>query len=211
MNDLITKIEIISFRSIERTTIPVKQINVFSGANDIGKSNILKAVNLFFNNQTDFLKPLRFEDDYNKVSRAKAQRSTKMKQLIKIRIYIKPPSSYKTLTNEKLVFMERQFDREGGRVEKFSTADSKKKASIKRLINKIKYVYIPALKGENVLQYLLSLIGEQQLVTDQDILSLNDSISNKTKDLKEILNKSGIQIGTNFGLPTSYLQNCTKQ
>ncbi len=202
MNDLITKVEIISFRSIERMAIPVKEINIFSGTNDIGKSNILKAINLFFNNPTDFLKPLKFDDDYNKVSRAKAQRSTKMKQLIKIRIYIKPPSSYNTLAGEKNLFIERQFDRDGERYERYSTDDSKKKASIKRIINKVKYVYIPALKGEDVLQYLLSLIGEYQLITDDDILSLNDSISDKTKDLKDILETSGIQIGTNFGLPT---------
>ena len=63
MNDLITKIEIISFRSIERIIIPVKEINVFSGVNDIGKSNILKALNLFFNNQTDFLKPLKSNEN----------------------------------------------------------------------------------------------------------------------------------------------------
>ena len=202
MNDLISKIEIISFRSIERISIPVKEINVFSGSNDIGKSNILKAINLFFNSQTDFLKPLKFDDDYNMVSRAKAQRSTKMKQLIKIRIYINPPTSYKTLTGEKDLFIERQFDREGERFERFSTDDIKKKSSIKRIINKVKFVYIPALKGEDVLQHLLSLVGEYQLITDSDILSLNDSIANKTKDLKDILNASGIQIGTNFGLPT---------
>lgn len=202
MNDLITKIEIISFRSIEKITIPVKEINIFSGSNDIGKSNILKALNLFFNNQTDFQKPLKFDDDYNKVSRAKAQRSTKMKQLIKIRIHIKPPSSYKTLAGVNNIFIERQFDRDGERFERFSADETKKKASIKRIINKVKYVYIPALKGEEVLQYLLSLIGEQQLITDDDISSLNDGIANKTKDLKEILGMSGIQIGTNFGLPT---------
>ena len=202
MNDLITKIEITSFRSIEKIIIPVKEINVFSGSNDIGKSNILKAINLFFNNQTDFLNPVKFDDDYNKVSRAKAHRSSKMKQLIKIRLYIKPPSSYKTLIGENNIFIERQYDREGERYERFSSEDIKKRTSIKRIINKIKYVYIPALKGEEVLQYLLSLIGEQQLITDQDILYLNDSISDKTKDLKEILNKSEIQIGTNFGLPT---------
>ncbi|MEM7564424.1 MAG: AAA family ATPase, partial [Pseudomonadota bacterium] len=118
MNNLISKIEIISFRSIERVAIPVNEINVFSGTNDIGKSNILKALNLFFNDQTDFLKPLKFEEDYNKISRAKAQRSTKMKQLIKIRVHINPPASYKTLTSEKTVFIERQFDRDGERFEK---------------------------------------------------------------------------------------------
>ena len=202
MNNLITKIEINSFRSIEKIIVPVREINVFSGSNDIGKSNILKAINLFFNSQTDFLKPLKFEDDYNMVSRAKATRSSKMKQLIKIRLYIKPPSSYKTLSSEKDLFIERLYDRAGERFERFSTDDPKKRTSIKRIINKVKYVYIPALKGESVLQYLLSLIGEQQLITDQDILTLNEKISDKTKDLKEILNESEIQIGTNFGLPT---------
>ncbi|MDY6896217.1 MAG: AAA family ATPase [Thermotogota bacterium] len=134
MNDLITKIEINGFRSIEKIIIPVKEINIFSGLNDIGKSNILKALNLFFNNQTDFLKPLKFEDDYNVVSRAKAIRSTKMKQLIKIRLYLKPPSSYKTLSEEKNVFVERQYDREGERSERFSTDVTKKKTSIKRIL-----------------------------------------------------------------------------
>jgi len=143
MNNLITKIEINSFRSIEKIIVPVKEINVFSGSNDIGKSNILKAINLFFNSQTDFLKPLKFEDDYNMVSRAKATRSSKMKQLIKIRLYIKPPSSYKTLSSEKDLFIERLYDRAGERSERFSTDDPKKRTSIKRIINKVKYVYIP--------------------------------------------------------------------
>ncbi|MDA3933342.1 MAG: AAA family ATPase [Gammaproteobacteria bacterium] len=202
MNNFINKVEIVSFRSIEKVILPVREINVFSGANDIGKSNILKALNLFFNGQTDFLKPLKFEDDYNKVSRAKAQRSTKMKQLIRVRVYINPPSSYKSLARDDNIYIERVFDRVGGQIERYSTSNIKKRASINRLINNVKFVYIPALKGEGVLQFLLSLIGEQQLVTDQDILSLNQSISEKTKDLKGILGESGISIGTNFGLPT---------
>ncbi len=188
MNNLISKIEIQNFRSFEKNILPVKEINIFSGNNDVGKSNILK--------------PLKFEDDYNKVARARMFRSSKMKQLIKIRIYINPPSTYQTLTGESNLFIERQFDRNGERVERFSTDDIKKKASIKRLINKIRYIYIPALKGEEVLQYLLSLIGEKQLISDKDISSLNDSIAQKTSDLKDILERSGINIGTTFGLPT---------
>jgi len=202
-NDLIEKIEITSFRSIEKLVLKdIGEINVFSGINDVGKSNILKALNLFFNEQTDFLKPLKFEVDYNKISRARMIRSSKMKQLIKIRIYIKPPPSYKTLSSEKTVYLERQFDRYGTLTEKYSTDDSIKKTSITKLINKIRYIYIPALKGEDVLQFLLSLIGERELVSEKDISSLNNSIQEKTKDLTEILNASGIDIGTSFGLPT---------
>jgi len=203
MNNLISKIEIHNFRSFEKIILPVKEINIFSGINDVGKSNILKALNLFFNGQTDFLKPLKFEDDYNKVARARMIRSSKMKQLIKIRIFINPPPTYQTLATEDNLYIERQFDRNGFIIERFSTKDDiKKKASIKRLINKIRYIYIPALKGEEVLQYLLSLIGEQQLISDKDISSLNESIARKTNDLKDILEKSGIDISTTFGLPT---------
>ncbi|WP_457616859.1 ATP-dependent nuclease [Lutibacter sp.] len=202
MNNFIREIEIHSFRSIEKITLPVKELNIFSGTNDVGKSNVLKALNLFFNKHTDFLKPLKFEDDYNKVSRARMMRSSKRKQLIKIRIYLNPPKTYKSLIGEKKVFIERQFDRNGDMSEKYSTDDKKKKASIKRLINKIRYIYIPALKGENVLQYLLSLIGEQQLISEDNIASLNREIANNTSDLTTILQDSGIAIGTSFGLPT---------
>lgn len=202
MNNLIKKIEIHSFRSIEKLVLPVSELNIFSGTNDVGKSNVLKALNLFFNDQTDFLKLLKFEDDYNKVSRARMLRSSKMKQLIKIRLYLNPPNSYKTLNGEKKIYIERQFDRYGEKIEKFYPDDPKKKTSIKRIINKIKYIYVPALKGEDVLQYLLSLIGEQRLVSETDINNLNQGIANKTKDLKTILKLSGISIGTHFGLPT---------
>ena len=48
---MIEKIEIQYFRSIYRTTITdVSEINVFTGKNDVGKSNVLRALNLFFNN-----------------------------------------------------------------------------------------------------------------------------------------------------------------
>ena len=202
MNNLIQKIEIHSFRSIEKIILPVKELNVFSGTNDVGKSNFLKALNLFFNNQTDFLKTLKFEDDYNKVSRAKMIRSSKMKQLIKIRLYVNPPKTYKSLLGEKKVFIERQFDRNGDKIEKYYPDKPKQKSSIKRIINKIRYIYIPALKGEDVLQYLLSMIGEQQLISEKNITTLNEGIADKTNDLKKILEDSGISIGTSFGLPT---------
>jgi 5S rRNA maturation endonuclease (ribonuclease M5) len=205
MNNLIKKIEISGFRSIENISLNASEINIFSGANDVGKSNLLKALNLFFNGQTDFQKPLKFDEDYNKIARAKAIRSSKGKQLIKIRLYINPPSTYNTLKESGQIFLERQFDRFGGRTENFpsfSKDQNKKRAAITRLINKIRYIYIPALKGEDVLQYILSLIGEQELVSENDILDLNDSINKKTSDLQDILNSSGIVIGTSFGLPT---------
>ena len=63
---LIKSIEIRYLRSIHR--IDIKQLGdltIFSGANDVGKSNILKALNLFFNNETDWLNPIDFYQDFS--------------------------------------------------------------------------------------------------------------------------------------------------
>ena len=50
----IKKITIKNFRSIVNETIDFSDFNCFVGKNDSGKSNVLKALNLFFNGKTDF-------------------------------------------------------------------------------------------------------------------------------------------------------------
>lgn len=44
---IITSIRIKNFRSIKNALIKVKDMNIFVGLNDVGKSNVLKALNLF--------------------------------------------------------------------------------------------------------------------------------------------------------------------
>lgn len=90
MNNILKKIVISGFRSIEHETIKCSEANIFCGVNDSGKSNVLKALNLFFKKQTDFLVNLKFTEDYNKVAFAKAVRATKMKQQIKVHIFKLP-------------------------------------------------------------------------------------------------------------------------
>lgn len=65
--DIIREIKIINFRSIRslnRKLAPT-HLNIFVGQNDQGKSNILRALNLFFHGDTDIGVPFRFEDDYS--------------------------------------------------------------------------------------------------------------------------------------------------
>lgn len=66
----------------------------------------------------------------------------------------------------------------------------------------MRYVYIPALKGKEVIQYLLGLLGEQELIGTTQIADLNKSINETTNDLADLLNESKIGIGVSFGLPT---------
>jgi len=200
METMIKKITINGFRSIDNITLSCFDANIFSGINDSGKSNVLKALNLFFNSQTDFQKPLKFDEDYNKISLARATMSAKMKQQIKIRVHLKVPRSYESLNTENDVYLERAYDRFGNRTEKYSS--DKKRAQITRLINTIRFIYIPALKGESVLQYLLALIGEYELIEPGDIETINKKINKKTEDLSTLLEESKIPINTAFGLPT---------
>lgn len=51
---LIKTIQIKNFRSIRTAKIDCRNMNIFVGQNDVGKSNVLKALNLFFNGKTDY-------------------------------------------------------------------------------------------------------------------------------------------------------------
>jgi len=62
----IDEIEIYSFRSIVNLKLKgLKDITILSGKNDSGKSNVLKALNLFFNNETDWKTQLDFIRDFS--------------------------------------------------------------------------------------------------------------------------------------------------
>ena len=64
--NVIEKIEINHFRSIYKVEIDrLSHVNVFSGLNDVGKSNVIKALNLFFKNQVDWQTDLDFQRDTN--------------------------------------------------------------------------------------------------------------------------------------------------
>jgi len=69
---IISKIEIKNFRSFgnrkknKTQIVKIEDLNIFSGANDSGKSNILRALNLFFNKRTNLDEFLDFHNDFFK-------------------------------------------------------------------------------------------------------------------------------------------------
>lgn len=199
MSSVIEKIQIENFRSIAVSIIPCSGGNVFSGLNDTGKSNVLRALNLFFNDQTDFLTPVSFKRDYSKVGLASAQRAGKKKQQIKVRLYLRPPSGYKSLQEEDEVWIEKIIDRENSVSYAYSNSD--KRSSITRLIHSLEFFYIPALKGPIVLKHLLGRIGEQQLVPAAQLEELNQIVNTNAGDLQKILGDSRISTQTEIGMP----------
>lgn len=84
----IENVEVSYFRSIYNSTIKgLSDLSVLCGKNDTGKSNYLRALNLFFNNQTDWRSPLDFTRDFNLKRRDECKKSIKGKQFIRVKVH----------------------------------------------------------------------------------------------------------------------------
>lgn len=144
---MIERVEIQYFRSIYRISITdVNELNVITGKNDVGKSNVLKALNLFFNNciieDGDFV----FFENYNMKRLNEVRKDTiKGKQFIQIKVtFNRGKSSEQTLPerftitkkwNRDSVFptitdnVETQLQKEGKK------SNERTRASVTRFIN----------------------------------------------------------------------------
>ena len=106
---LITKVEIENFRSIKKCKIEdIQEFNSLFGLNNSGKSNILRALNLFFNNETDKGHFLDFDSDFH-------QSKSKNKKTIKITVTFQLPQNFKfkkTLQAVEKFILKRKTNRE---------------------------------------------------------------------------------------------------
>ena len=96
----IKRIEIQYFRSIYNIVIKeFSDLNMLSGKNDVGKSNVLKALNLFFNNRIDSKREFVFSENFNLLRRQQVRKnSIKGKQFIRIKVTFDRGNSFeKTL------------------------------------------------------------------------------------------------------------------
>lgn len=214
---IISKINIEYFRSLKNVSIKnINHLNVFSGKNDIGKSNVLKALDTFFNK-----KKIQFQDDYNKERLEDVRReSVKGKQFIKIALELKNPGTYKTLPDTFTI--SRSWDRDGNIIEEyrdnFDTLAKRGKlkqegiksarSSLTKFLNRIRFTYVPAIRDEQFFAYLLNKLQEtifeveerkRSQTFQEKIKEFNQTISALTSALnEEFKNISGISSRLSF-------------
>ncbi|VTY36957.1 DNA replication and repair protein RecF [Xylophilus ampelinus] len=88
---LITAIQIAKFRSIDNLNLPeIGDFSVFAGLNNSGKSNILRALYLFFSNEVEPNVPLNFATDFHR-----RDLSSKKRKRISVQITFALPPSFK--------------------------------------------------------------------------------------------------------------------
>lgn len=89
----IERVKIRNFRSIVDAEIDLADMTIFLGANDAGKSNFLRALNLFFNGMPDGSGPFTFAEDFSygaTVGKGKARE-------VWVELHMRPPTDYKSL------------------------------------------------------------------------------------------------------------------
>ena len=148
----INSIQIRNFRSIKNEYIETKDLNIFVGMNDTGKSNVLKALNLFFNGDTDYKSSLDFEKDFSYFY----SDSSHKKKEISITVKFNIPDSY----TEKGVIVWNKKWRANNDVEETITNSNGDKLSdrsrVQTTLKRIKYRYVPAVKSKEFYKSLLS-------------------------------------------------------
>jgi predicted ATP-dependent endonuclease of OLD family len=146
---VISSISIKDFRSIASADVDCNWITSFVGSNDAGKSNVLRALNLFFNGEVDHGERFDFTRDYNQFA---PQRLRKAPQ-IEITIRFQLPYGYIREGQAEEIEWKKVWRREGevSHLAQRQFVGGKpfpSRSKIPPLLDRILYTYVPAIKDK---------------------------------------------------------------
>lgn len=230
---IIEKIEIRHFRSfdggvgqIKVEVIGLQDLNIFSGANDSGKSNILRALNLFFNNEISPGVPFDLDRDLSKIQKNRSDTKAKTKRdggkkdvrqkdlWVKIRIYFEKEEG--GVLPDKF-FVEKTWNKNGLHPSKKHNIKKNinlKKANaqegqLSQFLNNISFEYVPAVKDRQFFNLLFKklqnyLFEKQDKKNDNKFTKhsaiFNDLLETETKSLFDEFKKS-VGVDAGFRIP----------
>lgn len=200
---LIDSVIIRYFRSVYTLTVsPCEDITVLTGKNDVGKSNILKALNLFFCNQSDYLHNFDFDEDYSILRKEEVRKDTiRGQQFISISIRFNrgerminslPPtftvtkrwdmhSSESKMTSDVQERMKQYAKKQGIRYSEKTTT-----TFLSTFLNKIRYIYVPAVKDDRVFNGMLNIL-QQSLFNSKNKGILDAPIGHANEAVQKIV------------------------
>lgn len=191
----ITSVRIQNYRSIVDEQFTTDRLNLFVGLNDVGKSNILRALDLFFNDRAA-ASPFVFARDFCKhtktpVNKAKESRVT---------ITLKLPASYDAVEiHWKKIWRAGGLHEDGTELCHVDKTPLKSRSRVPALLNAIRFEYVPAVKGNDYFETLLKALHDVLVDTVADEIrsasgGFTSTINDKTRSaLDEIETKLGIK------------------
>ncbi|QSP93841.1 AAA family ATPase [Marinobacter salinisoli] len=190
---IIEKVEISYFRSVYSLSLAKCQdVNILIGQNDAGKSNILKALNLFFNNETELTSPVEFLEDLSR-SRAEEARAAKGKTTIWIKVTFRNYENWSSLPETFVV--KRTWTRYSDQPETVVVGSKKKipNTTLGRFLSKIAFHYVPAVRGRDIFSHYLTMLHDA-LIDDEKagiseastglVTRINQSTEEMAKDIE---------------------------
>ena len=157
---IIDKIEINYFRSIYTLSLKdCHDINVITGGNDAGKSNVLKALNLFFNNETEPHSDFDFLRDLSRYREVEA-RASKGRMTIWIRITFNNFLSWRSLPDKFAV--KRTWNRYDD-LPVDTASDDIPATTLGKFLARLQFHYVPAVRSRDIFSDLLAELHDTLL------------------------------------------------
>lgn len=198
---LIDRIEVNYFRSVYSVSVKkLRDLNVFLGPNDAGKSNILRALNLFFNNESGYDEDIQFLQDVTHLRQQEA-RDAKGRLTIWIKVHFNNVEKWKTLPQK--FYIKKSWNRYSDDPE--ITSDVENQQSLTRFQNKIRFHYVPAVKEKDIFSDYLNLLYET-LSDREDIEfsgpadALSSAVNASITDLTDRI-KVALAVNSNIQIP----------
>ncbi len=193
---IIKSIRIKKFRSIFNQKIDLNDLTIFSGKNNSGKSNVLKALNLFFNAQSGFNQDYSYDKDYNKAYTHAAGGKREIE--ITLFFYGKGGSA---LSEDFEI--SRKFTRSGVGEYKYHSKNNETQKDIDNgngnitrqfttFLNKLQYIYVPVVRDKNFIRFLFAFF--ENLLENNQGAEFRKHLS----ELSEVLRDKSAGIGNDF-------------
>jgi hypothetical protein len=199
----IKEIRIKNFRSIVKTEILLNDLSIFVGLNDVGKSNILKALNLFFNSETDYGKSFNFHEDYSKNA---LKRNKKAEEII-IEIILTAPINYKA---DKDIVWRKIWRNQGLHINESYFIDKTTfpiKSKLPSWLQSIRFSYVPAIRDNSYFEILLGKLHDSLAETiEVELQNAGDGFIDKIKvNTKRMIGEidSRLKIKSQIKLPSN--------
>lgn len=204
-SQIIHRVEVEHYRSLGKVSFELSDLNIFSGLNNSGKSNILRALNLFFNGESRFGEPYSHDLDYSKAYGGHAGN----KREIKITVHFHPVGeSYLS----KPFFITKRFSIDVNNpvpefhsddpaieerlhpVIKKSAADGNVTRQFNTFLSSIRYFYIPAVRDKLFAQRMFghfeqALAASAQSKIDDSLIAISESLTDISQEVSEDFEK----------------------
>lgn len=210
---IIEKIEIKYFRSFSDKKVEIirlSDVNIFSGGNDSGKSNVLRALNLFFNDEVAPGVKFNLEKDFSKITEKifdstfiENKRKRKSDKFVSIKIHFLNPDKARNLP-EKFWVSKKYTNTNYLSGEKGYKKGIRNKANqVSHFLNNINFQYVPAIKDRSFYNFLVDEYQKYLNPETQTLIkNLDEKIKEESKKLFEEFQKNTPEIKqANFQIP----------